>query len=134
MVDRRTSIKRFAMRSVWKRDRPPAVWVLTKNVRGHPMALFGSEGREGFDIAGAKALHTLLSLTARLKSCPDTKLQFGVHHFPNLKIQTWGTRQFQPTMLLSGEKPRSEPDFATVLMRVTTSLLTNLVVVPSKPS
>jgi hypothetical protein len=46
------------MRSVWKRDLPPAVRVVTKNVRAHPTALFGSEGREGFDIAGAKALHT----------------------------------------------------------------------------
>jgi hypothetical protein len=35
---------------------PPAVRVVTKNVRGQPVALFGLEGREGFDIAGAKAL------------------------------------------------------------------------------
>jgi len=57
MVDRRTSMKRLAMRSVWNSDLPPAVLVVAKNVRGHPVALFGSEGREGFDIAGAKAHH-----------------------------------------------------------------------------
>jgi len=44
------------MRSVWKRDLPPAVRVDTKNVRGNPVELLGSEGREGFDIAGAEAL------------------------------------------------------------------------------
>jgi hypothetical protein len=37
------------------------------------VAPLGSEGREGFDIAGAKALHYLGLLAARLKSCPDTK-------------------------------------------------------------
>ena len=46
-----------AMRSVWKSDLPPAVRVVTKNVRGYNEALDGSEGREGIDIAGAKALH-----------------------------------------------------------------------------
>jgi hypothetical protein len=30
--------------------------VVAKNVRGHPVALFRSDGREGFDIAGAEAL------------------------------------------------------------------------------
>ena len=40
-------MKRFAMRSVWKSDFPPAVRVVTKNVRGHPVALSGSEGLEG---------------------------------------------------------------------------------------
>jgi len=60
------------MRSVWNNDLPPAVCVLTKNVRGHPVALFGSDGLEGFDIAAAKALHSLQTHSARLKSCPDT--------------------------------------------------------------
>jgi hypothetical protein len=46
------------MRSVWKSDLPPAVRVVAKNVRAHPVAFAGSEGREGFDIAGAKALHS----------------------------------------------------------------------------
>jgi hypothetical protein len=41
---------------VWKSDLPPAVRVVTKNVRGRLVALFGFDGREGFDIAGAKAL------------------------------------------------------------------------------
>jgi hypothetical protein len=59
------------MRSVWKSDLPPAVRVVTKNVRGENEALDGAEGREGIDIAGAEALHFLLSLAARLKSCPD---------------------------------------------------------------
>jgi hypothetical protein len=64
--------KSNAMRSVWKSDLPPAVRVVTKNVRGQYEALDGSEGREGIDIAGAKALHFLLGLlAARLKSCPD---------------------------------------------------------------
>jgi hypothetical protein len=71
MVDRRTSMKRSAMRSVWKRDLPPAVRVVTKKVRGHPVALLGLEGREGFDLAGAKAL-PFSTVLARLKSCPDT--------------------------------------------------------------
>jgi hypothetical protein len=44
------------MRSVWKSDRPPAVRVVTKNVRGEKEALAEFEGREGIDIAGAKAL------------------------------------------------------------------------------
>jgi hypothetical protein len=44
------------MRSVWRSDFPPAVLVVAKNVRGHPVALFGFDGREGLDIAGAKAL------------------------------------------------------------------------------
>ena len=43
------------MRSVWSSDFPPTVRVVAKNVRGHPVALSGSDGREGFDIAGAKA-------------------------------------------------------------------------------
>jgi hypothetical protein len=60
-------MKRFAMRSVWKSDFPPAVRVVAKNVRWHPVALFGSEGREGFDIAGAKAHHPFHSLSARLQ-------------------------------------------------------------------
>ena len=59
------------MRSVWKRDLPPAVRVVTKNVRGQNEALAGSEGREGIDIAGAKALQFLCFHAARLKSCPD---------------------------------------------------------------
>jgi len=45
------------MRSVWNNDLPPAVRVVAKNVRAHPVAFAGSEGREGFDIAEAKALH-----------------------------------------------------------------------------
>jgi hypothetical protein len=45
------------MRSVWKSDLPPAVRVVTKNVRGQNEAIDVSEGREGIDIAGAKALH-----------------------------------------------------------------------------
>jgi hypothetical protein len=57
MVDRRTSIIKSAILSVWKSDLPPAVRVVAKNVRGHPVELFGSDGREGLDIAGAKALH-----------------------------------------------------------------------------
>jgi hypothetical protein len=56
MIERRTSMKRFAIRSVWNRDFPPAVREVAKNVRGNPFELLGSEGREGFDIAGAKAL------------------------------------------------------------------------------
>jgi len=59
------------MRSVWKSDLPPAVRVVTKNVRGQNEALDESEGLEGIDIAGAKALHFLQPYTARLKSCPD---------------------------------------------------------------
>jgi hypothetical protein len=54
-------MKRSAIRSVWKSDRPPAVRVVTKNVRAHPVAFAGSEGREGFDIAGAEVLHSLAS-------------------------------------------------------------------------
>ncbi len=57
MTDRSTSIKRLAIRSVWKSDLPPAVRVVAKNVRAHPVALLGSDGREGFDIARAKAHH-----------------------------------------------------------------------------
>jgi hypothetical protein len=59
------------MRSVWKSDLPPAVRVVAKNVREENEALDGSEGREGIDIAGAKALHILGLLAARLKPCPD---------------------------------------------------------------
>jgi hypothetical protein len=44
------------MRSVWKSDLPPAVRVVTKNVRGQNAALDGAAGREGIDMAGAKAL------------------------------------------------------------------------------
>jgi len=60
------------MRSVWKSDFPPAVRVVAKNVRADPVAFAGSDGREGFDIAGAKALHLIAVALARLKSCPDT--------------------------------------------------------------
>jgi hypothetical protein len=56
MVDRKTSMKSSAMRVVWKSDLPLAARVVAKNVRGRPVALSGSDGREGFDIAGAKAL------------------------------------------------------------------------------
>jgi hypothetical protein len=56
IADLRTSMKRFAMRSVWKIDFPPAVRVVAKNARGNALERLGSEGREGFHIAGAKAL------------------------------------------------------------------------------
>jgi hypothetical protein len=46
------------MRSVWNNDLPPAVRVVAKNVRAHPVAFAGSEGREGFDIAAAQALQS----------------------------------------------------------------------------
>jgi hypothetical protein len=59
MVDRRTSMKSSAMRAVWKSDFPLAVRVVAKKVRAHPVAQLGSDGREGFDMAGAKA-HILL--------------------------------------------------------------------------
>ena len=65
-------MKSSAMRSVWKSDLSPAVRVVVKNVRAHPVEFAGSEGREGFDMAGAKALQLLLLLSARLKSCPHT--------------------------------------------------------------
>jgi len=52
-------MKRSAMRVVWNSAFPPAVLVVVKNVRGDTAALFGSDGRDGFDIAGAKALHCL---------------------------------------------------------------------------
>jgi len=48
-------MKSSAMRSVWNRDLPSAVRVVVKNVRACPVAFAGSEGREGFDSAGAKA-------------------------------------------------------------------------------
>ena len=70
--DRRTSTNRLAMRSVWNNGLPPAVRVLVKNVRARPVALIGLDGREGLDIAGAKALRPFASHLARLKSCPDT--------------------------------------------------------------
>jgi hypothetical protein len=57
MVDRKTSMKSSAMRVVRRSDFPLAVRVVAKNVRAHPVALLGSEGREGLDIAGAKAQH-----------------------------------------------------------------------------
>jgi hypothetical protein len=57
MVDRKTSMKSSAMRVVWKSDFPLAVRVVAKNIRAHPVALLGSEGREGLDITGAKAHH-----------------------------------------------------------------------------
>lgn len=53
----RTSIKSSAIRFVWKSDLPPAVREVTKNVRGENDARDLSEGRQGFDIAEAKALH-----------------------------------------------------------------------------
>ena len=54
------------MRSVWKSDFPPAVRVDTKNVREHPEPQVGSDGREGFDIAGVKPSTLLHSPSARL--------------------------------------------------------------------
>jgi alkanesulfonate monooxygenase SsuD/methylene tetrahydromethanopterin reductase-like flavin-dependent oxidoreductase (luciferase family) len=44
--------------------------VVAKNVRGHPVALFGSEGREGFDIAGAEALHLFAIVFGTTKVVP----------------------------------------------------------------
>ena len=58
------------MRSVWKSDFPLAVRVAAKNVRGHPVALFGSDGREGFDIAGAKARHPFAFVFGTTKVVP----------------------------------------------------------------
>jgi hypothetical protein len=52
-------MKSSVIRSVWRIDLPPAVPELTKKVRGHPVASLGFEGRKGFDIAGAEALHFL---------------------------------------------------------------------------
>jgi hypothetical protein len=71
------------MRSVWKSDLPPTVRVVTKNVRGQKEALDGSEGREGIDIEGAKALHFLAYSNI-----------FSQPSFPcaqSLDFQTWGT-------------------------------------------
>jgi hypothetical protein len=67
------------MRSVWKSDLPPAVRVVTKYVRGQNEAIDESEGREGIDIAGAKALHLLELLAARLKSYPDASCLLQFH-------------------------------------------------------
>lgn len=67
------------MRSVWKTDLPPAVREVTKNVRGLYEALDESEGREGIDIAGAKALHILDRMAVRLKSCPDASCSLGFY-------------------------------------------------------
>jgi hypothetical protein len=47
-------MKRLAIRSVWNNDLPPAVRVVTKKVREHPVALIGAEGREGFASQGLK--------------------------------------------------------------------------------
>jgi hypothetical protein len=71
-------MKRPAIRSVWKIDLPPAVALVTKKVRECPLALFGSDGREGFDIAGAEALRGLQAHAARLKSFPDTLQQHKI--------------------------------------------------------
>jgi hypothetical protein len=43
------------MRVVWNNDLPPAVLVVTKNVRDSPVACAGSDGLEGLAMAGAKA-------------------------------------------------------------------------------
>jgi hypothetical protein len=48
-------MKRLAMRSVWNKHLPLAVLVVKKKVRGFPVACFGSDGLEGFDMTGAKA-------------------------------------------------------------------------------
>jgi hypothetical protein len=52
----KTSINSSAIRFAWKSDLPPAVRVVTKNVRAEKDAADLSDGRDGFDIAGAKAL------------------------------------------------------------------------------
>jgi hypothetical protein len=63
-------MNKFAMRSVWNRDLPPAVRLVTKYVRAFPGALAGVEGLEGFDMAGAEALAIRGSFSARLKVVP----------------------------------------------------------------
>jgi hypothetical protein len=70
MVDRKTSMKSSAMRVVWKSDFPLAVRVVAKNIRAHPVALLGSEGREGLDIAGAKAHHPFAAAFGTTKVVP----------------------------------------------------------------
>jgi hypothetical protein len=70
MVDRKTSMKSSAMRVVWKSDFPLAVRVVAKNVRAHPVVPFGSEGREGFDIAGAEAHHPFVVAFGTTKVVP----------------------------------------------------------------
>ena len=45
----------WAIRSVWNSDLPPAVLVVAKKVRSCPFDSCGSDGLDGFDIAGAKA-------------------------------------------------------------------------------
>lgn len=61
-----------AARVVWNNDRPPAVDVVTKNVRDSPVACAGSEGLDGLAMTGAKARSSFTLFPARLKSCPDT--------------------------------------------------------------
>jgi len=58
------------MRVVCKTDLLPAVRVVTKNVRGENDAADGSEGRDGFDIAGAKALSFFLFSYGTTKVVP----------------------------------------------------------------
>ena len=98
------------MRSVWKRDLPPAVRVVTKNVRGQKEALDGSDGREGIDIAGAKALHfyyrvrhdfsraltLLIIIEAFVAGCPSSR---------RTRRETWATRSH------SSSPPRSSSAF-----------------------
>ena len=49
-------MNRFAIRSVWNIRLPLAVFDARKNVRGFPVAQFGSDGLEGLVMSGAKAL------------------------------------------------------------------------------
>jgi len=56
MFDRRTSINSIAIRSDCNMHRPPDVELVTKNVRGTPLALFGSESLVGFDMQGLKPI------------------------------------------------------------------------------
>jgi len=56
-----------AMRSVWNNDLPPAALVVAKKVRNCPFELRGSDGLDGFDIAGAKAQLPFLPFSARLE-------------------------------------------------------------------
>src|SRR3954469_16331971 len=72
--ERRTSISRLAFRSDCKRRFPMNVFEVVKNVRSGRRMSSGEALRPGRDIAGAKAQSFLRSSSARLKSCPVTKL------------------------------------------------------------
>jgi len=96
-----------AMRSVWNSDLPPAVLVVAKKVRNCLFESRGSDGLDGFDIAGAKARY-FLRLFGTTKSRALTRVASREEYKTNFKAMA------KPTKGRAGREKHKGPKYPTL--------------------